>query len=482
MNPAGPLMNAALLRELPAVDRLKRELAQGHPDWPDELHTIVVREVVDGLREAVRGGEIQSSAALASALDAGLRERVAAVVGPRLRRVLNGTGVIVHTNAGRAPLAAAAVAAITDAAAGYCNLELDLQTGRRGSRQDLLRPLLRWLCGAEDALVVNNNAAAVMLALHALAAGRPVVVSRGELVEIGGSFRIPDVMRAAGARLVEVGTTNRTWLRDYEAAFAELSEAGDPPAAFMQVHRSNFELQGFVNTPDLGELAALAKRVGVPLISDLGAGALADPTAFGLAGEPTVAQTLAAGADIATFSGDKLVGGPQAGIVVGRKELVRKLGSSPMARAVRVGSLTLGALEGTLRTHLLGRSRQDIPALRAASLPMVVVRAAAQECAAALTDLPGFNVTVQSSEARVGGGSQPGRTVPSCAVCVRVDDVAISALAPALRACRPALIGRVRDDALLLDMRSLLAANTAADVAAGVRKALCEALSIAGAS
>ncbi len=454
-------MPGALLRHLPAIEKLKVRLLDQHPGWPDWLATTVCRETVDAVRAATLAGEIGSEKALVSAVDHGLRDRIQLVVGPILRPLHNGTGVLVHTNAGRAPLATAAIAAISETSAGYCNLELHLSDGRRGSRQGLLKPLLRWLTGAEDGLVVNNNAAAVMLALHAIAAGRPVLVSRGELVEIGGSFRVPDVMRAAGARLVEVGTTNRTWLRDYENAARELTDAGDPPAAMMQVHRSNFRIEGFVNTPELADLVALGRGLNIPVIADLGSGALHDPASFGLADEPTVAEVIAAGADLATFSGDKLVGGPQAGVIVGAKRWTKALGGNAMARAVRVDSMTLAGLEATLRMHLLGRARHDVPVLAAASMKLPKVREAGDSLARSLAEIDGLRVGLVNSEARVGGGSQPGETLPSFAVKLTHDRIGATALANRLRNGAPPVLARVRDEAVVLDVRSLVCRSDA---------------------
>ena len=453
-----------LLPHLPAVDRLKGELAAQHPHWPDALATQIAREAVDGAREKVRVGRISDVRALLTAVAAGIAAAAEVIEQPSMRPLLNGTGVLVHTNAGRAPLSDAALAALARLSGGYCNLELDLASGRRGSRHDHLRPMLRWLCGAQDALVVNNNAAAVMLVLHALAHGRPVLVSRGELVEIGGSFRVPEVMQAAGARLVEVGTTNRTRVADYARAAAELTDAGDPPAALMQIHRSNFRIEGFVQTPDVGELATLADKLGVPLISDLGSGAVAPPSAVGLSSEPTVADTLAAGAHIATFSGDKLIGGPQAGIIVGREHLVRRLAADPMARAVRIGSLTIAALDATLRAHLLGRAAAEVPVLRAAALSLDDVRATAIRCADALGCVAGLHAEVIASSARVGGGSQPGVDLASTALALSHPSGA-NRLSEGLRLGSPAILGRIRDDRVLLDVRSLLATTAPADLA-----------------
>src|SRR5256714_2526155 len=336
------------LRDLPSVDELAREAG-------DPLAVDAARAVIDRARDEIRAGADPGDLAVR------LREELADARKPRLRRVLNATGVVVHTNLGRAPLADEAVARLAEVARGYSNLEYDLGEGARGSRQDHVAAVLRRLTGAEAALVVNNNAAAVLLALAALAEGRDVVVSRGELIEIGDGFRIPDVLARSGARLVEVGTTNRTRAADYELA------VGPDTALVLRVHQSNFRVVGFAELPRLEELAAVARRHGVPLVDDLGSGVLAE-----LPGEPSAAESLAAGADVVCFSGDKLLGGPQAGIVVGRAELVEKLRRHPLQRAVRIDKLTLAALEGTLRVYL--DAPEQVPVLRmlrqgAASVP-----------------------------------------------------------------------------------------------------------------
>jgi L-seryl-tRNA(Ser) seleniumtransferase len=337
----------------------------------------------------------------------------------------------VHTNLGRAPLSEAALARVAEVAAGYSNLEYDLERGERGSRQDHLAPLLCRLTGAEAALVVNNNAAAVFLALAALAEGREVVVSRGELIEIGDGFRIPEVLARSGARLVEVGTTNRTRVADYERA------VGAETALLLRVHQSNFRVLGFTERPQLDELARLAGRAGLPLVDDLGSGALA-----AVADEPTPAESLRAGADLVCFSGDKLLGGPQAGIVVGRAELVERLRRHPLQRALRADKLTLAALEGTLR-GTLDPAASEIPVLRMLHEPIERVR----ERAARLAELVGGEV--EETVARVGGGALPLAEFPSAACAVEEE------LAEPLRLGEPPVIAVVRDGRTLLDCRTL---------------------------
>jgi len=417
------------LRDLPSVDELARGL-------DDPLAVAAARTVLDRAREEIRAGAEPGD--LAERLAAELR----AVRAPSLRRVLNATGVIVHTNLGRAPLAAEAIAQVVETARGYSNLELDLTEGTRGSRQDHVAALLRRLTGAEAALVVNNNAAAVLLALAALGEGREVVVSRGELIEIGDGFRIPDVLMRSGARLVEVGTTNRTRTKDYEKAI------GPNTALLLRVHQSNFRVVGFTELPRLEELAALARRHGLPLVDDQGSGALTE-----LPGEPTAKESLATGSDLVCFSGDKLLGGPQAGIVVGRADLVEQLRRHPLQRAMRADKLTLAALEGTLRLYLDAPER--IPVLRMLGQDAGTVRVRAER----LASLVGG--TVEETVGRVGGGALPLAELPSFACAVE------ESLAAPLRHGEPPVVGVVRDGKLLLDCLTLADAEVD-EVAAAV--------------
>jgi L-seryl-tRNA(Ser) seleniumtransferase len=403
------------LRDLPSVDELARDVK--HP-----LAVAVARAVLERAREEIRAGADPGD------LHLRLREELAEVRRPRLRRVLNATGVIVHTNLGRAPLAAEALARVTEVALGYSNLEYDLTAGARGSRQDHVADILRRLTGAEAALVVNNNAAAVLLALAALAEGREVLVSRGELIEIGDGFRIPDVLARSGARLREVGTTNRTRAGDYERAI------GDETALILRVHQSNFRVVGFTELTPLRRLAQVAQSHRLPLVDDLGSGVLVE-----LADEPSARESLAAGADLVTFSGDKLLGGPQAGIVAGRAELVERLRRHPLQRALRADKLTLAALEGTLALYLEAPER--IPVLR--MLRDEHVRARAER----LASLTGG--AVEETVARVGGGALPLAELPSFACALEEE------LAARLRSGEPPVVGIVRDGRLLLDCRTL---------------------------
>ena len=416
------------LRDLPSVDELARTS-------DDPLAVEAARVVVARARERIRAGTDPGD------LGEELRAQLRAARAPRLRRVLNATGVIVHTNLGRAPLAEAALEHVAHAAAGYSNLEYDLDAGARGSRQTHVAELLHRLTGAEAALVVNNNAAAVLLALAALAEGREVVVSRGELIEIGDGFRIPDVLARSGARLREVGTTNRTRAADYDAA------VGPETAVLLRVHQSNFRVVGFTELPTVEELSHVARSHGLVLVDDLGSGALVD-----VGDEPTARASLSAGADLVCFSGDKLLGGPQAGIVVGRGELVERLRRHPLQRALRADKLTLAALEGTLRLAL--EAPDEVPVLRMLREPAESVRARAERLAALVGG------EVEQTIARAGGGALPLTELPSYACAVE------ESLAEALRAGDPPVVGIVRDGRLLLDCRTLTDAEVVAVAAA----------------
>ncbi len=419
------------LRDLPSVDELARRSE-------DPLAVEAARKVVARARELIqRGGDPGD---LGAQLQAELIEARA----PHLRRVINATGVIVHTNLGRAPLADAALDRVRTIALGYSNLEYDLAAGRRGSRQEHVAGILERLTGAEAALVVNNNAAAVMLALAALAEGHEVLVSRGELIEIGDGFRIPDVLERSGARLREVGTTNRTRAADYEKAI------GPETAVLLRVHQSNFRVVGFTAQPSLRELAGIAGRHDLPLVDDLGSGALID-----IGDEPTARASLAAGADLVCFSGDKLLGGPQAGIVVGRVDLVEKLRRHPLQRALRADKLTLAALEATLELAI--DAPDEIPVLRMLREPVEAVRARAARLAMLV------HGEVEETVARAGGGSLPLTELPSFACAVDEE------LAVKLRLGDPPVIGIVRDGRTLLDCRTLTDGE-AEEVAVAVRR------------
>jgi L-seryl-tRNA(Ser) seleniumtransferase len=428
------------LRDLPSVDELA-----GTSD--DALAVDAARIVLARAREDIQAGADPGD------LAERLREELAGARAPRLRQALNATGVIVHTNLGRAPLPESALERVREVGRGYSNLEYDLSAGTRGSRQDHVAGILRRLTGAEAALVVNNNAAAVLLALAALAQGRDVLVSRGELIEIGDGFRIPDVLARSGARLVEVGTTNRTRAADYEQAI------GSETAVLLRVHQSNFRLVGFTELPSIADLARIAKRHELPLVDDLGSGALVPSNSLLLSEEPSVRESLEAGADLVCFSGDKLLGGPQAGIVVGSAELVERLRRHPLQRAMRADKLTLAALEGTLALYLEPeRALREVPVLRMALESSDAVRARAER----LAEFAGGEV--EETVGRVGGGALPLAELPSFACAVEEE------LAAPLRAGEPPVVGVVRDGRLLLDCRTLSDAEVD-EVAAAVTAA-----------
>ncbi len=418
-----------LLRRLPKIDRLAGELDAPHP-----VAIAAARQVVEEARAAILAGEVDALPDLVALA----RERARWLEHGRLVPVINASGVVVHTNLGRAPWTDSARAA-ADRVARYADLEMLLDTGRRGGRLRGVAAQLRALTGAEDALVVNNCAAAVLLALTALARGREVIVSRGELVEIGGSFRVPEVIASGGAALREVGTTNRTRAADYEAAI------GPDTAMLLRVHPSNFRVVGFTEDPDRHELVAVGRRAGLPVVEDIGAGSL-----DGGFGEVAVREVVAAGVDLACFSGDKLLGGPQAGVVVGRAEWVQRLRKHPLYRALRVDKVVLAALEATLGDHLAGRKP---PVLEMIEAPADVLAARARALVAAL-DAGGVQGQVVEDVGYVGGGALPGQGLPGFVVRVDVDDA--EACARALRAGAPAVVARVHQDTLRLDVRTLL--------------------------
>jgi len=435
--------------EILATDEARALIdARGRPAVTDAL-----RAVLDALRAELLAGALPPDrAALRAEAEARLHHQVWLRRPPGLRRVINAAGVVLHTNLGRAPLGDAALAAVTAACRGYAAVEYDLDRGARGHRDALLAPLANAVLGGDDAVVVNNCAAAVLLAATALAAGREVVVSRGELVEIGGGFRVPEVIASCGARLVEVGTTNKTRAADYERAL------GPDTGAILVVHRSNFALVGFTEQAPLAELAALARARGVPLLVDLGSGAGGDTRALGLAArEPLARECVADGADLVMVSGDKLLGGPQAGLIVGGAAWVARLRAHPLMRALRPGRLVIAALEATLRAHADGRAARDVPAVALLARTDAELRALAETLRAAIAaaGLPdGVKVSLAATEARVGGGTLPLEVLRSWSV--RVDGVAPDPLAAALRGGTPPVVGRGLDGALHLDVRSVL--------------------------
>jgi L-seryl-tRNA(Ser) seleniumtransferase len=463
-------MKKNALQSLPAVETVLQQpaLAGALQALPRPVVVEAVREAIDEARARLRAngaGSGRDAAALAE-LAARAARRAAR---PALERVLNATGIVLHTNLGRAPYAAAARAAIASVGAGYSSLEFDLDTGRRGQRGAGVERWLTRLTGAEGAVVVNNGAGAVLLALSAIASGRGVLVSRGELVEIGGSFRVPEVMEKSGARLIEVGATNRTHLRDYEKAF----EKHDDVAAILRVHRSNFRMEGFTKQPEIAELAALAKRKRVPLIEDLGSGALVDMAAFGLEHEPTVGESLKQGVDLVTFSGDKLLGASQAGMVLGREKWVKALRKDPLARALRLDKLALAVLEATLPLYAdPERAIREIPTLAMLSAPEALLRRRARRLKAALEKhIPGIEAMLAGGHGEVGGGALPLQRLPGPVVDVRVPGMSARALEAAARGAEPPVIGVIRKDRLRFDPRTL-ADSEVRELAAALAAAL----------
>lgn len=440
-------------RTLPAVETLLRAAEQQSNGnaLPRDILLAAARSALSEARKAIAGGK--EAPGLAALTDAVLAEAASATQ-PSLRPLINASGVIIQTNLGRTPLSDAALQAMHDVGSGYSNLEYDLEQGARGSRYTHLGALLCRLTGAEAALVVNNNAAAIYLVLQTLAAGREVVVSRGQAVEIGGGFRIPDVLRQSGATLVEVGTTNRTYPHDYAQAITERT------ALLMRIHTSNFRLVGFVHETALEAMAEVAHTHGVLVLDDLGSGTLLPTAPYGLAPEPTVQESVAAGADLVTFSGDKLLGGPQAGLIVGKQALIEQIKRHPLTRALRVDKTTLAGLEATLLSYVRGRALAEVPVWQMISAAPEQVRQRAEAVAAQL----GAVATVRPCASAVGGGSLPGETLPSFAVALQVPH--LDQVAAALRRGTPPVVGRIGDDALLLDMRTVLPHQESALVSA----------------
>jgi L-seryl-tRNA(Ser) seleniumtransferase len=443
------------LRRLPSVDEiLKTQAALAAVDrFGRPAAVAAVRVALATTREAVRAG--RSECAGVDDVAAAALARLDSDARPNVRAVFNLTGTVLHTNLGRAVLAESAIEAAVTAMRRAVALEFDLATGRRGERDALVRGLLGELTGAEDATVVNNNAAAVLIVLNTLAKGREAIVSRGELIEIGGAFRMPDIMARAGARLVEVGTTNRTHRKDYAEALREKT------GLVLKVHTSNYRIKGFTAEVAARELAALARERGVPLVNDLGSGTLVDLARFGLAHEPTVAEAVAEGADLVTFSGDKLLGGPQAGFIVGRKALIAKINRNPMKRALRVDKIRLAAIEATLRLYRdPDRLAECLPTIGLLARPAADIAAQARRLCPVLAAAlgPGFAVAVADCTSQIGSGALPLETVPSAGLAVRPATGRKGALAPlaaALRALPTPVVGRVEEGALVLDLRCL---------------------------
>jgi len=449
-------------RSLPSVDRLLtddriRELTNGDASVTTEL----VRQALESARARIAGGARASTEEEILESVLGL---AVVVLQPSLRPVINATGVIIHTNLGRAPLSDETIEAMATVSRGYSNLEFDLEAGERGSRYTHLEAVLRQLTGAEAAIAVNNNASALLLTLSALASLGEVIISRGQAVEIGGGFRIPDVMRQSGVRLVEVGTTNRTYLRDYESAITEQT------VAVMRVHASNFRIIGFTESPSIRELGQLARAQtgarpggrGVLLIDDIGSGCLLDTTQFGLAAEPTVGESIAAGADLVLFSGDKLLGGPQAGIIAGKSELIAQLQRHPLARAVRMDKASIAGLTATLNHYLRGEALTKVPVWRMIATPPADIERRARRWARAI----GNRARVVEGRSMVGGGSLPEESLPTQLVALPGEGAQVNEVARRLRVGTMHVVGRIERDALLLDPRTVRRTEDRALIAA----------------
>ncbi len=445
------------LRALPAVDELLR-----HPEIQPllQIHfrTLVVdsiRKVLEAKRRRIFESENEEGAAAAmmppEKWAAEIEQELAASTRHSLRPVINATGVVLHTNLGRAPLSEDALRNLMEVASGYSNLEFNLERGERGSRYEHVEEILCRISGAKAALAVNNNAAAVLLALNTLAEGKEVIVSRGQRVEIGGSFRIPDVMRKSGARLVEVGTTNRTHLKDYEQAISERT------ALLLKVHSSNFRILGFTAEVPLVNLVSLGRDKGLPVMEDLGSGCLLDLSRRGMEGEPTVQEVVQSGADVVTFSGDKLLGGPQAGILLGKKSIMDRLKQNPLTRAVRIDKLTLAALESTLRAYLEPeRAIKTLPAIAMLTCPVEELESRARRLRRKLKSVSAScRITLKKESSQVGGGALPLQELPTRTLALRPLFISAAALEERLRQSDPPVIGRVKDDEVLLDPRTV---------------------------
>ena len=435
-------------RGIPSIDLMRKRAGVRALElrFGAEATRGALRDAADAVRRRLRGDDQPAAGAqdLGAAIEADAADRLGARFQGSLRTVVNATGVIIHTNLGRAPLSQVALARIAATAGGYTNLEYDLAHGTRGSRTTHAESLLTALTGAEAAVVVNNNAAATLLMLAALATGREVIISRGELVEIGGGFRVPDIMAQSGAILREVGTTNRTRVSDYTAA------AGARTALILRVHPSNFRIEGFTERPSLSALVEAGRAVGIPVVEDLGSGNLDDA----LADEPSVRASLAAGVDLVCFSGDKLLGGPQAGILVGRKTLVDQLRRHPLMRAFRVDKLTYAALEATLLEHLAGRASDTVPVHRMLSLGVDVIEARARALGDRLAK-HGWRTALVSGSSAVGGGSAPGVALPTMLLTLERDGLTAAGLEARLRALATPVIARIVDDRVALDLRTV---------------------------
>lgn len=441
-----------LLCALPKIDECLAGLESRTGSAPAQLVKLAVRHCIDSERQRILADDPHCKLLSHEQWDELLLEAVTLKSQMNLRRVINGTGVVIHTNLGRSLLSASMVDALQQAGAHYTNLEFDLSNGKRGSRYSLVEEIICDLTGAEAALVVNNNAAAVLLALDTLASGKEVIVSRGQLVEIGGSFRIPDVIAKSGARLVEVGATNRTHLADYERMI------NDETAMLLKVHTSNFRVIGFTSEVSAEELVALAHASGLPVMEDLGSGSLVDLSSFGLPQEPTVQQIVKAGVDVVTFSGDKLLGGPQAGLIVGKKEVIDRIKRNPLNRALRIDKFTLASLEAVLRNYYdLEQALTTVPTLKMLTQPVELIKRRAKRLMRRVHAIvqPACSLCLHPTMSRVGGGAMPEHGLPSWAVAFKPLYIHLSAMEQGLRKLAIPIIGRMEDDSLLLDMRTV---------------------------
>ena len=462
-----------LLRKIPKVDELlaTQEVKKLLKTYPNEVVREGIRNGLERLRQAIlsasKPGDMPEETFTLPRLLPLFKEEIAKQVSPHLRRAINATGVVIHTNLGRSPLSERALRAVEEVSKGYSNLEYDLVKGTRGSRYSHVEEILLRLSGAEGGIVVNNNAGAVLLTLNTLAQGKEVIVSRGELVEIGGAFRIPDVMARSGAILREVGTTNRTHLRDYEDA------VGENTALLLKVHTSNYRVVGFAAEVGLEELVQLGRKYNRPVMNDLGSGCLIDLSAYGLEKEPTVQEAVQTGADVVTFSGDKLLGGPQAGIILGKKELIDGIKGNPLNRALRIDKLTLAALESTLIAYLSeGGAIQEIPTLRMLTIPLAELRKQAKRLERLLKqETGGASIDLIRETSRVGGGALPLQDLPTWAVAVTPHRGSADALEATLRNQNPPIIARISDDQLILDPRTIQA-DELKTASQGIKQAL----------
>jgi len=439
-----------LLRSLPAVDSVLNEDASGDliEQYGRTLVAAAIRDAIDSVRRDILAGGAAGTSkqdVIASALAA-----IQAATKPRLRQTVNATGIILHTGMGRATMPDAAREALAGLT-GFCNIQIDLATGKRIQREDCIRDLVRELTGAEDAVVVNNNAGATLLVLKSLAENKEVVISRGELIEIGGSFRLPEIMEQSGAVLREVGSTNKTHVRDYEKAI------GENTGLLMKAHKSNYCIVGFTKDVTIGEIAPLSKKHNIPVVDDLGCGALVDLEDFGLEHEMTVRESLAAGADLALFSTDKLIGGPQGGLIVGRKDLLKIVRAHPLYRALRVGKMTLAALEATLRLFRMPQTLSGThPLYRMIARTIPDMEQQGQDLALAMCEVrPDWTITVEKELSHLGGGSLPGSSMPAIAVKVTSDAMSTEQIAQGLRLAETPVIPHVREDAVLINMRTV---------------------------